>query len=166
MSNPQNENSNPKCQKLINKLISSGLKTSDFFQGIDRDEWYQQIYTEGANWSVQQILAHFVSSEASITRLIKFILDGNPGVPENFDLDAFNEREINCFAKLPYDMILQRFMERRGETIQMILELSDGDLEKEGRHPWLGIAPIGEMIKLMYRHNQIHQRDIRKTLST
>ena len=63
-------------------------------------------------------------------------------------------------------MILQRFMERRGETIQMILALSDSDLATEGRHPWLGVVPIEEMIKLMYRHNQIHQRDIRKTLTS
>ena len=63
-------------------------------------------------------------------------------------------------------MILQRFMERRGETIHMIQELSDVDLAIEGRHPWLGVVPVEEMIKLMYRHNQIHQRDIRKTLAS
>ena len=93
-------------------------------------------------------------------------MQGNPGVPDDFNIDAFNEREINCFSKLPNDMILQRFMERRGETIQMILDMSDTDLATEGRHPWLGVVPIEEMIKLMYRHNQIHQRDIRKTLAS
>ncbi len=147
-------------------MISSGQKTRDFFQGIEGDDWYAQIYAEGANWSVHHILAHFVSSEVSIVRLIMYILQGNSGVPDDFNLDAFNERDINCFAKLPSDMILQRFMERRGETIQMIMDMSDSDLATEGRHPWLGVAPIEEMIKLMYRHNQIHQRDIRKTLTS
>jgi hypothetical protein len=159
------ERSNPKCQKLADKLISSGRRTQDFFLAIEGDDWYQQIYTEGSKWSVHHILAHFVASEASIARLIKFILLGNPGVPEDFDVDAYNEREVACFSKLPNDLILQRFMERRGETIQMVLEMSDADLETEGRHPWLGVAPVEEMIKLMYRHNQIHQRDIRKTLN-
>jgi len=157
-------NSNPKCQKLIEKLISSGRKTRDFFQAVEGDDWYQQVYTEGGNWSVHHILAHFVATEASITHLVKYILQGNPGVPENFDIDTYNEREIACFSKLPNDMILQRFMERRGETIQMLQAMSDADLETEGRHPWLGVAPVEEMIKLMYRHNQIHQRDIRRTL--
>jgi hypothetical protein len=160
------EDSNPNCQRLVDKLISSGRKTRDFFQEIEGDDWNQQIYSEGANWSVHHILAHFVASEASITKLIKFILRGNPGVPENFDIDAFNEKEITCFSKLPTDMILQRFMERRGETIQMLLEMSDADLETEGRHPWLGVVSVEDMIKLMYRHNQIHQRDIRKTLAS
>ena len=160
------EATNPKCQKLVDKLILSGQKTQDFFQDIEGDDWYQLIYAEGANWSIHHILAHFVSSEAAITRLVKLILGGNPGVPENFNIDAFNEREINCLAKLPNDMILQRFMERRGETIQMVLELSDDDLATKGRHPYLGVVSIEEMIKLMYRHNQIHQRDIRKTLTS
>ena len=164
MSDIQNETLNPKCQKLAQKLISSGRRTRDFFQDIEGEDWYLQIYTEGANWSVHQILAHFVTSEASITRLIKYILKGNPGVPEDFDINAYNEREITCFAKLPNNLVLQRFMERRGETIAMILDLDDSDLKVEGRHPWLGIAPVEEMIKLMYRHNQIHQRDIRRTL--
>ena len=114
---------------------------------------------------MHHILAHFVVTEASIARLVKYILQGNPGVPEDFDIDQYNEREVNCFSKLPVDMVLQRFMERRGETIELVSQMSDDDLEKRGRHPWFGITTVEEMIKLMYRHNQIHQRDIRKVLA-
>ncbi len=166
MTTPQSPTPNPKCKKLVDKLISSGQKTRDFYQAIEGDDWYQQIYTEGANWSVHHILAHFVVTEASIARLVKYILQGNSGVPEDFDIDAYNEKEVNCFAKLPNDMILQRFMERRGETIQTVMDMSDADLAAQGRHPWLGVVPIEQMIKLLYRHNQIHQRDIRKTLDS
>jgi Uma2 family endonuclease len=165
MVNFQVKSDNPKCKKLVEKLAFSGRRTKDIFQSIEEDDWYQQVYSEGANWSVYQILAHFVASEASIIRLIKIILQGNEGVPEGFDIDAFNEREVNCFAKLPNNWILQRFLERREETIQFLLALNDSDLAIEGRHPWLGVVPIEEMIKLLYRHNQIHQRDIRKVLA-
>jgi hypothetical protein len=166
MNSIQPDITNHKCQKLVEKLILSRQKTQNFFQDIPEDDWYQQIYTEGAKWTVHQVLAHFVATEAAITRLIKYILRGNPGVPKNFDIDAFNEREVHCLAKLPNVMIMQRFEERRDETIKMVEDLNDDDLLKEGRHPWLGVVPIEEMIKLMYRHNQIHQRDIRKTLAS
>lgn len=158
--------SNPQCQKIAQRLDASGLRTQEFFQSIEDDQWYQQVYSEGANWTVQQILAHFVVTEASIARLVKYILDGLPGVPEDFDIDKFNEREVRCFSKLPIEMVLQRFMERRAETIEMVSKMEDADLEKQGRHPWFGIAPVGAMVKLMYRHNQIHQRDIRKALNS
>jgi hypothetical protein len=164
MVNLQIESDNSKCKKLVDKLTSSGQRTQEIFQSIEGDDWYQQVYSDGASWSVYHILAHFVTSEASIVRLIKLILQGNEGVPDGFDIDAFNEREVNCFAKLPNNLILQRFVERREETIRLLLGLNDTDLAIEGRHPWLGVASIEEMIKLLYRHNQIHQRDIRKVL--
>ncbi|HBX71167.1 MAG TPA: hypothetical protein DEH25_17780 [Chloroflexi bacterium] len=158
--------SNPQCQKLVERLNESALKTQEFFQSIEGDQWYVQVYTEGANWSVFQILGHFVVTEASIARLIKYILQGLPGVPEDFDMDKFNEREVNCFSKLPIEMVLQRFGERRAETIELIFQMDDADLAKQGRHPWLGVAPVEDMLKLLYRHNQIHQRDIRKVLAS
>ena len=157
---------NPQCMKLVQRLEASAERTQEFFQAIENEQWYLQVYSEGANWTVQHILAHFVVAEASITRLIRYILQGLPGVPEDFDVDSFNEREVSCFSKLPVDMVLERFIERRAETIQMVSQLQDDDLEKQGRHPWFGMASIGDMIKLMYRHNQIHQRDIRRTIDS
>jgi hypothetical protein len=40
--------------------------------------------------------------------------------------------------------------------------MQPADLERIGRHPFLGVAPLVEMIKLVYRHNGIHIRDARK----
>jgi hypothetical protein len=42
--------------------------------------------------------------------------------------------------------------------------MSDEDLGREGRHPWLGWDKIGKFLKLVYRHNMIHQRDMRRAL--
>jgi hypothetical protein len=44
--------------------------------------------------------------------------------------------------------------------------MSPDDLVRQGRHPWFGETEIGEMLKLIHRHNQLHQRDIRKALAT
>jgi len=157
---------NPRCEKLVERLRASSSRTREFFQAIEPDQWYAQVYTEGACWTVRHILAHFVVTEASIARLVKYILEGNPGVPADFDIDQFNEREVNCFSKLPAEMVLQRFEERRAEMIALVSQMSDADLDRQGRHPWLGMTSVEEMIKLMYLHNQIHQRDIRKTLDS
>ena len=165
MNDFQASNNNPQCQKLAQRLTESAQKTQEFFQAIETDQWDLQVYSEGASWTVRNILAHFVVTEGSITRLVTYILQGLPGVPEDFDIDQFNEREVRCFSMLPVEMVFQRFLERREETITMVSGMSDVDLEKQGRHPWLGVAPVGDMLKLIYRHNQIHQRDIRKALA-
>ena len=49
----------------------------------------------------------------------------------------------------------------RQATIKKVRALPDQDLGKMGRHPYLGVASLADIIKLIYRHNQIHQRDFR-----
>ena len=50
-----------------------------------------------------------------------------------------------------------------GATV--VAHMTPEDLPKVGRHPFLGAAPLEDIIKLLYRHNQIHQRDVRRLLS-
>jgi hypothetical protein len=42
--------------------------------------------------------------------------------------------------------------------------LQESDLELQGRHPFLGMTSIREMVKMLYLHNQIHYRDLKKVL--
>ncbi len=166
MAGEQADLLNPQVLKLAGRLQESGDRTRDFFAQIPPAQWGELVYSDGMDWNVKHILAHFVVTESEIARLIKYILQGSPGVSEDFDIDAFNQREVNCFSKLPTGAILQRFLEKRAETVALVSALRDADLAVQGRHPWLGVAPIEDMIKLLYRHNQIHQRDIRKTLES
>jgi len=42
--------------------------------------------------------------------------------------------------------------------------LKDEELEIQGRHPFLGETVIREMIKMLYIHNQLHYRDVKRTI--
>ena len=153
-----------KIAKLLKKLSVEGEKTIAFFRELPDDCWDQEVYSEGANWRISDILAHLVGAEDGMTRLIQNVLDGGEGVPEDFDLDAYNERKAREFGGTePLDLI-DRFIENREKTISLVSSLSVSSLDIAGRHPWLGEARIGDILKLMYRHALIHQRDIRKKL--
>jgi hypothetical protein len=60
--------------------------------------------------------------------------------------------------------LLTRFKEYRRKNIDVVENFRSEDLVKTGRHPFLGVAQLEEIIKLIYRHNQIHLRDIRRVL--
>ena len=66
-------------------------------------------------------------------------------------------------AKSP-DELLVEFREVRNKMCQWVEALSEHDLERSGRHPYLGRVSLLEMIKMVYLHNQIHLRDIRKVI--
>ena len=125
-----------------------------------------EIYTEGASWTIKQILAHNVMAEDSMLRLVMGIVDGGEGVRKDFDLDAYNEYKVGQTEGLSPEELLHEFTKARQETIRAVSQFADLDLDKQGRHPWLGITHIEEVIKLMYRHNQIHIREIRSALDS
>lgn len=149
-------------ERLANRLVEEGQKTQHFFGGLSPDQWNCRLYADGAQWTVRQVLAHFVITEAGIRSLMMSILAGHAGAPEDFDLNGFNESRVSSLEDTTEKQLLERFSVERQATIEWLHSLAPQDLLKTGRHPWLGVAPLEEMIQLLYRHNQIHQRDIRK----
>jgi hypothetical protein len=151
-------------QRLAERLQTDGEKTAMFFHALLPDDWTHPVYTIGGQWAIHQVLAHFVSAEASFVELIDNINQGGQGVPEGFDIDAFNEDQVADLASSTPDHLLERFIYLRQLTVQLVGGLSQKDLEKTGRHPFLGVVPLEDIIKLIYRHNQIHLRDLRPIL--
>jgi DinB superfamily len=147
---------------LAGRLRSEGLKTLEFFRGLEPAEWDQEVYTEGACWKVRQVFAHQVASEISLRRLFENILAGGPGSPEDFRLNEYNERRVEKLEGMDIETLYQQFAEQRESNAVFVAGLTAADLQRTGRHPFLGVATLEEMIKLLYRHNQIHMREIRK----
>jgi hypothetical protein len=52
----------------------------------------------------------------------------------------------------------------RQKTADIASQMTAEDLNKQGYHPWFGEVDLRSMVKLVYRHNMIHLRDIRKAL--
>ena len=156
----------PKRNEYLTKRLEKGaLKTIAFLKSFDLEDWNIEVYSEGASRNIRKILAHFVSTEQNITLLVANIVHSSGSLPNDFELDRFNEAAVNKLGNFPPDELLEEFMNARQQMIKMVAQFNDADLDKVGRHPWLKSAPVEEMIKLVYRHNQIHLRDIRKTLS-
>lgn len=152
-------------QRLADKMLVEGEKTVEFFRALSRIDLERTLYADGGQWTVGQVLAHFVGAEIGMTRLVQGILNGGEGSPEDFDLNLYNERKVASMEGQSAADLLAQFAAARQASAAMVRGLSDADLACTGRHPWLGVATLEDILKLMYRHNQIHQRDIRKALS-
>jgi hypothetical protein len=60
--------------------------------------------------------------------------------------------------------LLDKYKSTRAETIIWVAGLNESDLEITGRHPFLKMTTLREMIKMPYLHNQLHYRDLKKVL--
>lgn len=153
-----------RIDQIVKRLTEEGSKTLAFFRALKADDWLAQVYTEGTRWTVRQVLCHFVSAEQAIVQYGRDILNGGEGAPEDFVIDAFNEREVAAMTDISNEDLLAQFEQARRATLDMVASMSDDDLEREGRHPWFGWDKIDRFLKLVYRHNMIHQRDVRRAL--
>lgn len=146
---------------LAERLRAEGERIAASFTALTGDQWQQVVYTESAEWKVRDVLAHFVSVEKSILKLFENIRDGGEGASEDFSVDRFNAEQVAKLAGMSPPDLLAQFKASRAQMIAWVSSLSESDLQKKGRHPFLGVTTMGEMIKMVYRHNQIHLRDPR-----
>ncbi len=151
-------------ETLANRLEEDAQKTIEFFESIRPEQWKTQVYSDGAAWDLHHLLAHIVDAEESVPKLIARVASGGPGVPDDFDLKAYNERRAERNAQRSPEELIEKFRNNRVESVAVVRGLTSEGLKMTGRHPFLGYTEVVEMIKIMYIHVQLHQRDIRRTL--
>ncbi len=149
---------------LADRLKSEGDKTISFFTELNPDQWDAKVYTEGEVWTIRNVLSHYVSAERGFLKIFSNIREGGSGAPDDFDIDRYNASQQKRTGNLTPVELLEQFRDVRSQMIELVRSFSNDDLEKQGRHPFLGETRLAEMIKMVYRHNQIHLRDLRKLI--
>ena len=150
--------------ELAGKLKSEGEKYAALFAGMTDDQWTKEVYAEGSAWTVKSILAHLVTAERGLAKLFANIRDGGSGASEDFDIDRYNASQQEKTRELTPQELLGQYKTVRAGMAAWVSSLDEADLEKTGRHPYQGLTTLREMIKLVYLHNQLHYRDIKKVL--
>ena len=81
---------NDRRTPIIAQLNKNMEDTITFFRSLSPDELSIQVYQDGAQWTVQQVLAHFITIERSMQWLFKNILSG--GGPRRAALSQRRDR--------------------------------------------------------------------------
>lgn len=149
---------------LADKLQAEGDKFTALFAGLADAQWQAEVYTEGETWTLRNVLSHFVTSERGLVRLFEQIRLGGTGAADDFSIDRYNAAQQQKTKDLAPQQLLEQYKEVRADSVAWTLSLSESDLDKQGKHPFLGMTSIREMIKMLYLHNQIHYRDMKKVL--
>ncbi|MBN2046047.1 MAG: DinB family protein [Anaerolineales bacterium] len=150
-----------RVEKLVQTFLNEGQKTLDFFNQLPEDAWPLQLYSDGAQWCIREVLAHIVDTESSLLQLFEDIRDGGRGLTQNIDIDEYNAKSVAILKGLPPQELLDEFKFRRKRMTKFVASLSEEDLGLEGKHPFLGETTLEEMLRLFYLHVNLHIRDVR-----
>ena len=150
--------------ELAEKLRSEGERFVAIFSGLNDDQWSQEVYTEGTTWTIRNMLAHLVTSERGLIKLFEQIRQGGTGAAEDFSIDRYNAAmQERTKDSTPADLI-EQYKQIRGNSVAWVSGLKEDELEIIGRHPFLEMTTIREMIKMLYIHNMTHYRDMKKAM--
>lgn len=149
---------------LAEKLKREGAKIVNFFKSLDDAEWEKVIYTGDENWDIRNVLAHLVFSEKGFLFLIKGIIAGGEGSALDFNIDEHNSRKQKEYRDIAPNSLINLYVEYRNQMVDFVSSMKPEELDIIGRHPFLGRTTVEEMIKMVYLHNQIHFRDVRRIL--
>ena len=151
-------------QVLAEKLRTEGEKFAKYFSVLSESQWKAEVYTEDSVWTIRNILAHLVTAERAFVILFERIRQGGPGVSDDFAINRFNASQQARTKDLTSGELLDQYKAVRSEMVAWVSGISDADLEKKGRHPFLGETSLREMVKMVYIHNQTHYRDLRRVI--
>jgi hypothetical protein len=149
---------------LADRLRKEGSRVVNFFNQLSQEQWRVLIYPQQSDWTMHHLLAHFVSAENGRQELIENVYNGGEGAPQQFDIDRFNQTEVERLSKQSNQDLLKSFTQGRAKLVEMVGSMSEQELSQVGRDPYLGQVTLIEMIKLTYVHLQIHLRDARQCL--
>lgn len=150
--------------ELAEKLKTEGERMAAFFAELADEQWTHEVYTEGTTWSIRNVLSHFVTSERGLVKLFERIRTTGEGAAEDFSIDRYNAAQQQKTESLSPAELLEQYKQVRAESVKWVSGLKDEELEIKGRHPYLGETIIREMVKMLYLHNQMHYRDVKRAL--
>lgn len=151
-------------RELSAALEAAGEATVKFYTALTDQQLQTVVYTEEVHWTVRRVLAHLVTIEKSMHALFRNMLAGGPGSPDNFDVERFNRSQPQRLDPLPMPELIQRFRTVRAETIAIVVQMADSDLDREGRHVFLGPGRLERFIRWAYEHARLHENDVRRAL--
>jgi hypothetical protein len=152
------------AQALADRLTTEGSRVVEFFNQLNHEQWGVLVYPGQSGWNMHQLLAHFVSAEIGRKELIVNVYNGGEGAPGHFEIDSFNQAEVERLSLESAHDLLRRFTQERAMLVELVSSMPEQGLERTGNDPYLGEVSLVEMIKLTYRHLQIHLRDARRCL--
>jgi len=155
---------NERGKPIIAELKKNLEDSIAFFSSLSSDQLCMQVYQDGARWTVQQVLAHFITIERSMQWLFKNILAGGAGAPQDFDLERFNRSQPKKLDRKSVDELIAQFTAVREDTISIVHAMSDADFDRKGRHAFHGPGKLERFIRWTYEHVCIHIDEIRKAL--
>ncbi len=133
---------------------------------LDRveDRWEMQVYSDGLQWTVRQIVIHLADAGRGHNNQAMNIAVGKDIIPEDFDIQRYNRRVTEKSAEKTTEAALQELRDNRAALMEWLDTVDDSALDNKGRHASLQIMTVEEILLNQANHEHGHATDIENAL--
>ncbi len=149
---------------LRNKLAVTREEVIASIKNLSKNDLEKKISSLQESWTILEVMKHLNSAENGMIRLMQMIKEGGGGVPEDFDLDRYNKRQVEKQAELSFEETLLGLEKNRSMLLQFMDALEADDFQKKGRHGSLKVMTIEEIINRIADHENHHLTKIKDVL--
>ena len=135
------------------------------FSRLTPEQWEMPVPSdEGALWKARDVLAHVAVSEGGQLTVIKRVLAGEGGVPEDFELNRYNRRSVQKQAERSVPELLAGIARDHAQVLETLAAVSDADLDKTGRHARGDTLSVEQFFQRISEHRRQHAEEIAHSL--
>lgn len=138
---------------LLSALESAPGDLRRFTQSVDESDAHRRPSPDA--WSLAEVLAHLIDvEERYLARLKQVINEDGPRVP------SIHPDESRYDSAVPTDQLIDRFEERRGETLVFLKGLSAGDWQRKTVHETWGAVSFRTLVQRLVDHDTNHLQQV------
>ena len=149
-----------RSEKAITRLQQARERLDAVLNRVPADLWERQIYSDGAQWTVRQLLIHLMLADHGQNNVLMGIAEGKNLIPEDYDLNRYNSGSVSKRQAVTVEEARAGLMQSRARLVEWLNQIDDAVLDQKGRHASLQILSIGQILEVMALHEEGHAADI------
>ncbi|GAB5490754.1 MAG: hypothetical protein Phog2KO_09690 [Phototrophicaceae bacterium] len=154
-----------KIAQLKQNLEKSRATLNEAFDLIG-DKGDEQIYSEGAQWTLNQLAVHLALADIGHNRMVMSYANDQEFIPADYDIERYNKRSVEKKADMTLKQSRASLKKSREEFITWLDAVEDDAiLQKTGRHATLQIMTLEQIIGVMCYHEEAHAKDMMTMLN-
>ncbi|MBI5566497.1 MAG: DinB family protein [Chloroflexi bacterium] len=152
-------------QVLHDHLIRTREQLLEVVGQLQPEDWAKVVQSTEGGWTVKQALLHLATSETGQIDTGKAIAAGQPTVPDDFDLNRYNNRQVEKHKDRQPGEILSAMAESRQKLMAFLEEVSEDALDKRGKHARGDVISLEQLFYRIGEHEADHAAEIKRALA-
>jgi hypothetical protein len=150
---------------LHDHLIHTREHLLEVIGQLQPEDWGKIVQSTEGGWTVKQALLHLATSETGQIGTGKAIANSQPTVPDDFDLNRYNNRQVEKNKDKQPAEILFGMAESRQKLLAFLEEVPEEALDKRGKHARGDVISLEQLFYRIGEHEADHTAEIKRALA-